>query len=157
MVAHVTIEYIIMIPLLVLQIFLFPWATSAMMDIWVNARRELALKDAASNLESAIQQLYSSLSSSEISAGTIVYVPELPAYIEDCPFEATGYVYQFLNSSKILRITLKLLVYGNTADASVILGENVEWRSSKFISNSTDAAIVITKYSNGSLVFMFRS
>lgn len=155
--AHVTIEYIIMIPLLILQIFLFPWATSSMMNIWVNARRDLALKDAASNIGSAIQQLYSSLSSSDISAGTIVYVPDLPAYIEGCPFEATGYIYSPSNSSKILRITLRLMVYGNTADTSVILGENVEWQSSTLVSNSSDAAIVITKYSNGSLVFMFRS
>jgi len=155
--AHVTIEYIIMIPLLILQIFLFPWATSSMMNIWVNARRNLALKDAAGNIGSAIQQLYSSLSSSEILTGTIVYVPELPPYIEGCPFEATGHIYQASNSSKILKITLKLMVYGNTAETSVILGESAEWHDSKFISNSTDAAIVVTKYSNGSLVFMFRS
>ncbi|HJW97500.1 MAG TPA: hypothetical protein VJ529_00095, partial [Candidatus Bathyarchaeia archaeon] len=58
---HVTIEYMIMVPVLVLQIFLFPLTANWLMTTWVDSRRNLALQDVASHLSSTIQQLYLSL------------------------------------------------------------------------------------------------
>lgn len=154
---HITIEYMILIPLLLLQVFLYPLAASWIMNIWVDSRRELALRDIASNLGSSIQQLYLSLTTEDITAGTIVYVPDVPKFVEGCSYQAIGYLYWATNTSKVLEIRVTLKTYGNTARMSVILGPDFVWLDSIFISNSTDASIIATKNPNGTLMFMFRS
>jgi hypothetical protein len=80
---QITIEYMIMIPLLILQIFLFPFTAGLIMNGWVDSRRTLALQEAASNLGSSIQQLYSSLNHDTISAGVVNNTVALPMFIED--------------------------------------------------------------------------
>jgi len=80
---HITIEYMIMIPILIMQIFLFPLTASWLMNIWVDSRRSLALKEVASHLGSTIQQLYFALNHETISAGTATYSPGLPPFIEN--------------------------------------------------------------------------
>ncbi|MEM2280902.1 MAG: hypothetical protein QXZ68_02800, partial [Candidatus Bathyarchaeia archaeon] len=56
--AHITIEYVIMLPILIMQILLFPLTASWLMNIWVDSRRTLALQEVASHLGSVIQQVY---------------------------------------------------------------------------------------------------
>ena len=51
--AHITIEYVIMVPILIMQIILFPITANWLMTVWVDSRRTLALKEATSNLGSA--------------------------------------------------------------------------------------------------------
>jgi len=70
---HVTIEYMIMLPILILQIFLFPLTANWLMNIWVDSRRTLALQDVAGHLGSTIQQLYFSLNHETISNGKATY------------------------------------------------------------------------------------
>jgi len=81
---HITIEYMIMVPVLILQIFLFPLTASWLMNIWADSRRTLALQEVASHLGSTIQQLYFSLNHETVSAGPpVTYSPGLPPFIED--------------------------------------------------------------------------
>lgn len=156
---HITIEYMIMIPILVLQIFLLPLTANWLMNMWVDSRRNLALQDAASHLGSTIQQLYSSLNHETISSGTATYSPGLPPFIEDHHYTGTAVLHRVLdseiNSSKVLELTLTLANTGNTVTTSVILGPNVMWQESTFISNSTNACVNAEKLSNGTIRLYF--
>jgi len=148
-----------MIPILILQIFLFPFAAGLIMNTWVDSRRTLALQEAASHLGSSIQQIYSSLNHATISAGAVTNKLDIPPFIE-------GYAYvgnatlrtaldPALNSSKVLEITLKLMGIDISATTSVTLGQNVEWQNSTFMSNSTYAGINAEKQANGVILLSF--
>jgi hypothetical protein len=156
---QITIEYMIMIPLLILQIFLFPLTAGLIMNNWTDSRRVLALKETASHLSSSILQLYSSLNHATISAGNVTNKLDTPPFIE-------GYAYvgnatlrtaldPTLSSSKILDLTLRLMGTSIVATASVTLGQNVEWQDSILMSNSTYASINAVKQSNGVIRLSF--
>lgn len=145
---HVTMEYMIMVPVLILQVLLFPLTTSWLMNVWVDSRRELALQDIANHLASTIQQLYFILSHESMSsAENVTQASNVPPYVEDYPYTGVGTlraVSEF-NSSKVLEITLSMKNVANTATASVLLGENVVWVPSTFISDSANACIKAAK------------
>jgi len=156
---HVTIEYVIMVPVLILQIFLFPLTANWLMNIWVNSRRTLALQEAGSHLGSTIQQIYFSLNHQTISAGTVTQKVDVPPFIENYHYTGTATLRTVLdpalNSSKVLKITLGLRNVGISVTTSVILGQNVLWRESTFISNSTNACIRAEKLVNGTICLSF--
>jgi len=156
---HITIEYMIMIPILIMQIFLFPLTTSWLMNIWVDSRRTLALQEATSHLGSTIQQLYFALNHETISAGTATYSPGLPPFIENHHYIGNATLRTVLdptlNSSKVLELTLKLARTQITTTTSVILGPNVLWQESTFVSNSTHACVSAEKFPNGTICLYF--
>lgn len=156
---HVTIEYVIMVPVLILQIFLFPLTASWLMNIWVDSRRTLALQEAASHLGSSIQQVYFVLNHDSISAGTVTQKVDVPPFIENYPYVGNATLKTVLdpslNPSKVLQITLKLRTVGTTVTTSVILGQNVTWIESIFVSNSTSACIRAEKLTNGTICLSF--
>jgi len=155
---HVTIEYVIMVPVLIMQIFLFPLTASWLMNIWVDSRRTLALQETASHLGSTIQQIYFSLNHETISAGTATQKSNVPPFIENYPYNGTATlrtVSDFSNSSKILQITLRLGTVGTTVTTSVVLGQNVLWNESTFVSNSTNACIRAEKLTDGNISLSF--
>lgn len=156
---HVTIEYVIMVPVLILQIFLFPLTAGWLMNVWVDSRRTLALQEVASHLGSTIQQIYFSLNHETISAGTATQKSDVPPFIENYPYTGTAILRTVLdpdlNSSKVLKITLKLGTVGTTVTTSVILGQNVLWQESTFVSNSTSAGIRAEKFTNGTICLSF--
>ncbi|MCK4320491.1 hypothetical protein KAW11_02650 [Candidatus Bathyarchaeota archaeon] len=156
---HITIEYMIMIPLLIMQILLFPLTASWLMNIWVNSRQNLALQDVSSHLGSTIQQLYFSLNHETISAGTAKYLPELPPFIENHHYTGNATLQTVLdpalNSTKVLDLTLTLGSTGIKVTTSVILGPNVLWRESAFVSNSTHACVGAEKFPNGTICLQF--
>jgi hypothetical protein len=140
----------IMIPVLILQIFLFPLATNVLMNVWVDSRKTLALQEAASHLGSAVQQLYFSLNHPTIPVNTVLkYSPGLPPFIENYYYEGNATLKAVLepglNSSQVLEITLRLATTRTTATSSVILGSDVSWEDSTFVSNSTDACVSAVK------------
>ena len=155
---HITIEYMIMIPVLILQIFLFPLTASWLMNIWVDSRRTLALQEVASHLGSTIQQLYFSLNHETISAGTATYSPGLPPFIENYNYVGNATlraVSGSADSSKVLSITLTLAKTKITVTTLVTLGSNVLWRPSVFVSNSTNAIVSAEKLSDGTIRLYF--
>jgi len=156
---HVTIEYVIMVPVLILQIFLFPLAANWLMNIWVDSRRTLALQDAASHLGSTIQQMYFSLNHETISAGVLTQKSNVPPFIENYPYTGTATLTSVsepaANSSKVLKITLRLTTVGTRVSTSVILGNNTRWIESVFVSNSTNACIIAEKLANGTINLSF--
>jgi hypothetical protein len=151
---HVTVEYMILIPILILQIFLFPMVVTVVMNTWVDSRRALALQEAASYLGSSIQQVYSSLDHATIQAGTLTNKLGVQPFIE-------GYVYlgnasMRTDSIKVLDITLWFVGAEISATASVTLGQNVQWKSSTFMSNSTtQTCVTAEKFVNGTIQLYF--
>ena len=154
---QITIEYMIMIPMLILQIFLFPLTAGWIMNTWVDSRQTLALQETASHVGSTIQQVYSALNHESISTGAVdIRLPVTP-FIE-------GYVYagnaslrtSGLNSSQYLDITLRFQGAQIETTTSVTLGQNVQWDAdSKFMSNSTNAKLIAEKMANDTILMYF--
>jgi hypothetical protein len=147
----------IMIPMLIMQIFLFPLTAGWMMTHWVDSRQTLALQETASNLGSSIQQVYSALNHASISTGTVRNKLAITPFIE-------GYAYRGnaslrvaeANSSQFLDITLKFKGNSLEITTSVTLGSNVNWDAdSAFMSNSTNANLVAEKLANNTILLSF--
>jgi hypothetical protein len=142
----------IMIPILIMQIFLFPLTAGWIMTTWVDSRQTLALQETASHLGSSIQQVYSALNHESISEGTVTNRLEVPPFIEGYAYTGNATLRALdpaANSSQVLDITLKFKGSHIEATTSVTLGQNVVWQNSTFISNSTNASIKAEKYLNG--------
>ncbi|MCX8150594.1 MAG: hypothetical protein N3D85_03720 [Candidatus Bathyarchaeota archaeon] len=157
--AQITIEYMILIPLLILQIFLFPLTVGWIMNTWVDSRRSLALEEIANHIGSSIQQIYFSLDHASISAGNLTSKLDVPPSIEGYCYCGNATIRQVLepelNGSKILDITLNLVGFEISVSATVTLGNNVEWRNSYFLSNSTLASVTGEKFSNETILMHF--
>ena len=146
---HITIEYMIMIPMLIMQIFLFPLTASWLMNTWIDSRRTLALQDVAGQLASTMQQLYFSLNHATMSAGKASYAPGLPPFIEDLNYVANGTLRTVLGAgaeyTKVIDLVVWLATTKNSVTTTVILGYNVVWNPSLFLSNSTRASVTAQK------------
>jgi hypothetical protein len=79
-----------MVPILIVQIILFPYVASVMMGNWTDSRRTLALQETASTIGSSIGQLYSSLNHTTIKAATVTNKMTLPAFLEGYSYSAEG-------------------------------------------------------------------
>ena len=151
---HVSLEYVIMVPILIVQVILIPVATGWMMDVWVSRRRETELRDIASHMGTTIQQLYFSLNREEIIAGTTTQTPKVPPSIEFLPYNITASSQKYENST-LIDLNLALTETDITVMTRVTLGPNVLWQDSTFLSNSTNPCVIVEKFSNGTLSFSF--
>jgi hypothetical protein len=151
---QITIEYMIMIPMLILQIFLFPLTAGWIMNTWVDSRQTLALQENASHLGSSIQQVYSALNHESISTGTVRSRLEITPFIEGYAYRGNASLREAeTNSSQFLDITLKFMGSNIETTTSVTLGSNVNWDpASSFYSNSTNANLVAVKMSNDTIL-----
>jgi len=155
-VPSISIEYVILIPLLFSQVIVFPFVASTMTSSWHNSQRNIELQGAADHLASTIQQLYLTINSEDILAGDINQTSPVPITVGFYPYNATGSLSNISeNSVRILTVTLTLDDVGNTATASAVLGDNVQWTDSIFRSNSADAYITVNKAEDGMLTFSF--
>ena len=154
---QITIEYMIMIPMLILQIFLFPLTAGWIMNTWVDSRQTLALQETASHLGSAVHQVYSALNHESISAGAVTNRLEIPPFIEGYAYTGNASLRDAAaNSSRILDITLRFKGSQIEATTSVTLGQNVAWdQDSEFMSNSTYARLIAEKLSNDTILMYF--
>ena len=156
---QITIEYMIMIPILIMQIFLFPLTAGWIMTTWADSRQTLALQETAGHLGSSVHQIYSALNHESISAGDVTNSLEIPPFIEGYAYKGNASL-RVLNpgsdSGKVLDITLRFI--GNRIEytASVTLGMNAEWdKTSEFKSNSTHASLIAEKMQNGTVLMRF--
>jgi hypothetical protein len=148
-------EYVIMLPMLILQIIILPLSTGWIMAIWTDNRTQNELQDAANHIGSTIQQLYLSLNRKDVLPSNITQAAKVPTTIESYPYYATGAL-RTANASKILNLHFVLQGKQITANSSVTMGPNVLWDiSSTFMSNSSAACIRVWKQTNGAFVFSF--
>jgi len=156
-VTHITIEYTILVPILFVQIIVFPFAANVMVTTWTNNHREAELQGAADHLASTIQQFYLSVNRKEITVGNITQASTLPPTIQSYPYKATGSL-RTADSSKVLTLLLELQGTKTTATTTAVLGSNVLWiEESVFQSNSLNASIEVQKFADGTLLFSFGS
>jgi len=155
---NVAIEVVLLAPLLLIQVAVFPIVANTLSAKWANATRDVTLKETASQMASTIQQLYLSLNRPEVSTGTITQASTFPAEIAECSYHATGSLKASLQPSfgKILFLNLSLQKLGNTVTVQTPLGTNVLWNeTSLFDSSSPNASIKVQKFVNGTLLFSF--
>jgi len=155
--AHVAIENVIMLPLLVLQVILFPMVANWLMNIWVDSRRTLALEEVANNIGSTIQQMYFTLDHATIKSMQLSHKPDVPKYIEGSFYVGNATIKQSSSGSqaKILELTLTLSGTKIAVKRTIVLGPNAEWIESLFISNSDDTCIYAEKYEDGTIRLSF--
>ena len=143
----------IMIPMLIIQIFLFPLTASWIMNTWVDSRRKLALQSIADHLASTMEQLYSSLNHASIPTGQDSYSPGLPPFIEQYSYFATGTLRPVSgggpNYAEIIDLQVSMTGTKNSVSTAVVLGPNLVWQPSIFLSNSTHASVSAAKTMNG--------
>jgi hypothetical protein len=154
---QITIEYMIMIPMLILQIFLFPLTAGWIMNTWVDSRQTLALQETASHIGSSVHQVYSALNHESISAGTVTNTLEIPPFIEGYAYTGNASLRDAEpGSSRILDITLRFKGSQIETSTSVTLGLNVAWdQDSEFMSNLTHASLIAEKLSNNTILMYF--
>ena len=120
------------------------------MNVWVDARRTLALQNVASHLGSTVQQIYFALNHPTIPIGTTASnSPGLPRSIDNYCYTGNATIRAVgptPGSGQVLEITVQLVTAGITATTSVILGSNAQWnQTSVFKSNSASPCIYANK------------
>ena len=155
---NVAVEAVILAPLLVVQIILFPFVANTMASNWANATRDVTLKELASQMANTIQQLYLSLNRPEVSAGNITQASTFPKEISGHPYDAIGLLKgsSQLGFGKVFFLNVTLQKLGNTVMVQTPLGPNVLWNEKSFFeSSSPNASIRVQKFVNGTLLFSF--
>jgi hypothetical protein len=156
-VPNITIEYVILIPLLFTQVIVFPLVATTITSSWQESQRDIALQEAADHLASMVQQLYLTVNQEEVLASTITHALSLPETIYSYPYTATGSLNSPSdpNSTRILTLTLTM-EDETTVTASAVMGSNVMWTEDSVLqSNSANASLEIQKFSNSTIVFSF--
>ena len=144
--AHITIEYMIMVPVLIVQIFLFPLTATIIMDTWVDQRRDLELQEIAGHLGSSIQQLYFTTNRVSISTGSLTSELNIPTSIDNYYYTITFRNATNPNSTtRILNITLNLLKDNVVASTIVTLGEKADWNDNSIYYSNSISRINATK------------
>jgi len=149
---HVTVEYMILIPVLILQIFLFPMLVGAEMSQWTGDRQSIELQQTASYIGSSIQQIYLSLNHTSILSCTLTNNLNCKPTIEGHNYNGNASLQMITDSesgsSQLLSITLSLVGTDISTSTSVTLGQNVAWINSTFASNPPTACIIAQKLPN---------
>ena len=155
--ANITIEYMILIPILILQIFLLPYAAGLFMNYWSTSSNTLALNDASIHLSSSIEQLYFFLNNTSVSSGTVTNNLGVPQYVGNYAYVGTATLNSVSGSGseKVLELTLTLIGSPISITTPVTLGENVQWLNSTFMSNSNSACINGHKESDNTILLSF--
>ncbi|MGD0644242.1 MAG: hypothetical protein ABSA75_04990 [Candidatus Bathyarchaeia archaeon] len=158
--ANITIEYMILVPFLILQIFLLPYATSIVMNYWSTSSETLALNDASIHIGTSIQQLYFFLNNPSVSSGTVTNDLGIPPYIGNNAYtgNATLTSVSGSGSGTVLKLTLQLKGKTISITSPFTLGQNARWSTnSTFMSNSPSAYINAYKDSNNTIWLSFNS
>ncbi|HUJ84406.1 MAG TPA: hypothetical protein VLV84_02245 [Candidatus Acidoferrales bacterium] len=156
-----TIEYMILIPVLILQIFLFPMFVSVAMGQWTGDRQTLELQETASSLASVIEQTYLSLNHTSILSCKFNSTLPFPATIEGYNYTAIGSLQSISDSnygsSKVLSVTMSLVGKQLSTSTEVTLGQNVAWVNSVLVGNPPTACLVAEKFANQTIQLSFGS
>ncbi len=146
----ITLEYMIMVPVLIVQIFIFPLTASVIMNTWTDSRMTIELQGTAGHIGSSIQQLYYTMNHESMSSGSMSITLDTPPLIEGYAYETTLKHVEHLDTSyQIMNVTLKLLGTKDHTSTIVTLGQNVDWQENlTFISGSQPIILKADKTSN---------
>ena len=145
----------ILIPILILQIFLLPYATGVFMNYWTTSSDTLALNDACSHISASIGQLYLFLNNPSVSSGTVTNNLAIPAFIGKYAYSGNATLTLDSGSGAVLELTLTLIGSTISITTPVTLGQNVQWANSTFMSNSNVPYVTGQKDSNNTILLSF--
>ena len=114
---QITIEYMIMIPLMIMQIFLFPLTASWIMNSWADSRQTLAIKEITSHVSSSLQQVYSALTHSSIAGSTVTIESKVPKFIEGTPYIGNATFYSGLSSNSSSSLEIIFMIIGTNIES----------------------------------------
>ena len=158
---HVTIEYMILIPALILQIFLFPMFVNVAMGQWTTDRQTLELQQTASSLSSLIEQTYLSLNHTSVLSCTFNSALNFPVTIEGYTYTAKATLQAISSTdygaSKVLTITMSFEGKNLSTTTEVTLGQNVKWGNSDFTSNPSTNYLIAQKFADQTIQLSFGS
>jgi hypothetical protein len=148
--AHITIEYMIMVPVLIMQIFLFPYAASVIMNTWGDSTTTVQLQTTAGYMGSSIQQLYYTMNHESMSNGSVKITLDVPPIINGRAYTTTlNHVTSSDTSYQIMNVTLKIIGTKVQTSTIVTLGQNVDWQENlAFNSTSHNLSFIATKTAN---------
>lgn len=148
---QVSLEYMIMVPVLILQILIFPFAAQIVMNTWNDSRLTIELQETAGCLGSSIQQVYYTVNHGSIASGSLTVGLSTPPFIEGHYYTITFQnATQSNNAVKVMNLTLSLSKTNDKTSTLVTLGENANWQNNAvFLSNSTTSILVTV--SSGSI------
>ena len=133
-----------------MQIFLFPFAASAIMNTWGDSNTTIQLQTAAGYMGSSIQQLYYTVNHGSMSDGSMKIALEVPPIINGRAYTTTlSHVTHLDTSYKIMNVTLKIIGANVQTSTLVTLGQNVDWTQNlAFNSTSHNLSLIATKTAN---------
>jgi hypothetical protein len=145
-----------MIPILILQIFLFPLTAGWIMSTWEDSRQILALKETTNHLSSSIQQIYSALTHSSMASTTITINPEVPHFIEGKTYTGNATLTGLSpNSTRMLEVNMYLSETEIEITKVFPVGVDFLWQNSTFNSNDPGHSIIANKLVNGTISLSF--
>ena len=151
---HIAIEYMIMVPVLIMQIFIFPYAATVIMNIWVDQQRSLELQEIAGHLGSSLQQLYFTMNRASDGSGCLTSTLDTPPTIDNHFYNITLQdISNPSSSAKVMKITLNLIGASGKSSTLITLGNNAAWQDGATF-RSNVYSIAATK-SSGSIWLSF--
>lgn len=153
--AHITIEYMILIPVLIAQIFIFPFAATAITNTWTDQHRGLELQEIAGHLSSSIQQLYFTMNRASQDGGCLTSTLDTPKTIDYHNYTITLQDVSTIGSSaKVMKITLNLVGANGESSSLITLGNNAAWENGVTYISYNAKSIAATE-SSGSIWLSF--
>jgi hypothetical protein len=142
--AHISIEYMIMVPVLVMQIFLFPYAAAVIMGTYDDSLISMELQTTAGHMSSSIQQLYYTMNHGSFSNGSMQVNLDVPQLIQGHAYTTTlSHVTSTDTSSQLMNVTLKIIGDTEQVSSLVTLGTNANWQENLSF-NSTAHSLSLT-------------
>src|ERR1700690_3951647 len=146
---HIALEYMIMVPILILQIFIFPLTASAIMNTYNDSRMTIELQETASQMGSSIQQLYYTMNHGSAAGGSMTISLDTPPLIEGRAYTTTLRHVPLANSYQIMNVTLQLIGTKDQSSTLVTLGQNVNWQESLAFNSTTHPfSLIATETAN---------
>ncbi|HLN88803.1 MAG TPA: hypothetical protein VK253_01945 [Candidatus Binatia bacterium] len=153
---QVAIEYMIMVPVLILQIFIFPLTASVIMNTYVDNRLTIELQATAGHMGSSIQQLYYAIDHGSISDGSMTITLDTPPLIEGRAYTTTlSNVTDLDTSCQIMNVTLKFIGSKGQTSTVVTLGQNVDWPENLAFNSTAHSPSLVATKTNDSIWLSF--
>jgi hypothetical protein len=155
-VPSITLEYMIMIPVLILQIFLFPITASVIMNTWADSSMTLELQETAGQMGSSIQQLYYAMNHASVPNGTMTITLGTPPLIEGHAYTTTlSHATNLDTSIQIMNVTLKLIGTKDQTSTLVTLGQNVDWQENLAFNSTAHSLSIVAHKTSDSIWLSF--
>jgi hypothetical protein len=153
--AHITIEYMIMIPVLIMMIFIFPFVATVIMGTWTQSITTMELQTTAGHMSSSIQQLCYTINYGSYINGTMKITLAVPTLIQGHTYTTTlSHVTHTDSSFQLMNVTLKIVGGEAQASSLITLGSNINWQENLAF-NSTAHLLSLGANKTANSVWLF--